>query len=105
MGGFRMVHPAFFTDAADLEGNTQGTVSSATNAAQSAALLEGIYDIWGTQDCYVKVGTTATDVTAANGYLLKAAAALPVRIVVRADSKIGAILAATAGVLSYHRVG
>ncbi len=105
MAGFLFQHPQFVADCADLENYAQGTVSSATNAAQSAALQEGVYDIWGTQDCYVKVNPTANDVTSATGYLLKAAAALPVRILVRSNSKIGAIMATTAGVLSYHRVG
>lgn len=105
MAGFSMVHPTFVTDAADIEGSAQGTVSSATSAAQSGALQEGIYDLWNTQDCYIKVAATANDVTAATGYFVKAAATIPVRIVVRANSKIGAIMASAVGSLAYHRVG
>lgn len=93
---------AIVSDHADLFNNSQGTVSAATNAAQSSALNEGIYDVWADVDCYIKVHTTANDVTAATGYKLFANNTVPIRV--RQDHKIGAILSSTAGTLSYHKV-
>ena len=96
-------HAAFVVDLIDIEGFAQGTVSSATNAAQSAALNEGVYDIWCDQNSFIKVATTANDVTTATGYLLRANNTIS--LVVRENSKIGAIMSTVAGTLSYHKVG
>ena len=100
---FHMRHPQFVSDLIDLEGYAQGSVSSATNAAQSAALNEGVYDLWCDQDSYIKIATTANDVTSSTGYLLRANNTIT--CVVRTNSKIGAIMSATAGTLKYHQVG
>lgn len=91
------------TDAVDIYGYARVDVSTSTTAAQSAALEEGIYDIWAGVDTYIKVHTTANDVTTSNGYLLRANNTMP--IYVRGNHKIGGILASGTGTLSYHRVG
>jgi len=96
-------HGVGVSDWADLEGNTQGTVTSATTAAQSAALTEGVYDIWCDQDTYVAVGTAAsTGLTTTTGYLLRQGNTMPV--LVRQNSKIGAIMSTATGTLSYFKV-
>lgn len=102
MAGMSMDHGCGVSDWIDIEGSTQGTVTSATTATQSAALVEGVYDVWSTQDTFIKVGTTANDVTATSGYLVRSGNTLPV--LVRGGSKIGAIMSASVGVLSYHKV-
>ena len=103
MAGFQMVHPQFISDLIDIEGFAKGTVSSATTAAQSAALTEGVYDIWCDQDTYIKVNTTANDVTTTTGYLLRANNTITG--VVRDARKIGCIMSTATGTLSYHKVG
>lgn len=90
--------------AVSLEGPTRVRVDIAlsTTAAQSAALDEGIYDVWSTVDTFIRVNPTANDVTAATGYLLRANVTVP--LYVRSGSKIGGILSSGTGTLSYHRV-
>jgi len=96
-------HPAAISDVVDLEGNARVNISTSSTGAQSAALEEGIYDVWSDVDCYLKVATTANDVTTSNGYLLRANNTIPV--FVRRNSKIGVILASGTGTLSYHLIG
>jgi hypothetical protein len=101
MAGFSGVNAG--TDSLDLENNSAATLALSTSAAQSAALTEGVYDIWcSTGDCFVRVAPTATGVTAANGYLLRAS--ITIRVRVREGSKIGAIVASGTPTLSYHKV-
>lgn len=104
MPGFSLVEAANkrVTDAVDIENNAQGQVAYTAAANQSAALPEGIYDVWSDVNCYIKVAPTANDVTIATGYLLLAGNVVP--ILVRQNSKIGAV-GAGAGTLSYHKVG
>ena len=85
-----------------LQGNSAVTLAVSAAAAQTAALNQGVYDVWCTVDAYVKVATIANDVTAANGYLIRVGYTVP--LVVGDTDKIGAI-AGSAGTLSYHRVG
>jgi hypothetical protein len=89
------------TAATDLEGYAAVTLAVSAAAAQTAALAEGVYDVWCTVDVFLKVAPTANDVTVANGYLLRLNST--VRFSVRPNSKIGAI-AAGAGTLSFHKV-
>lgn len=93
---------ALVSDAISLSGNTQGAVSLSTTAAQSAALSAGVYDVWADVDCYIKVAATANDVTTSTGYLLLANNTIP--IIVPDQERIGGIVAAGTGTLSYHRV-
>lgn len=90
------------TDAIDIEGNAQANFAISTIGAQGAALVEGVYDVITDAECYIKVATTASDVTTATGYRLVANAAVPV--LVRDASKIGAITASGTGTIRYHRV-
>lgn len=90
------------TDAISLSGFSQVTVSLSTAAAQSAALTDGIYDVWCDVDCYIKVAATANDVTTSTGYLLRANNTIPV--IVPDQEKIGGIVASGTGTLTYHRV-
>ncbi len=89
-------------DALDIEGFAAAQLVTSSSAAQTAALAEGEYELWSSQDTYIKVAPTANDVTTTTGYLLRSNNTISVAI--RAGSKIGAI-AAGAGTLSYHRVG
>lgn len=95
-------HGQMVDDPIDLEGRARITdLSVSAVAAQTAALPEGIYDVWCTVDVYLKIDPTANDVTTATGYLLRANTTIP--ILVRLNSKIGAI-AGGAGTLSAHMV-
>jgi hypothetical protein len=96
------------TDAIYLQGYSQANFAISGTGAQSAALTvdtisgAAIYDVWSDVDCYIKVATTANNVTTATGYLLRAGNT--VAIIVPTLSKIGAITSGAAGTLSYHRV-
>lgn len=97
-------HPPIVADVADLEGNAQSGVAYTNTAAQSSALADGVYDIWSDQDCYIKIGPTADDVTTGSGYLLRKD--LTMTVFVRKNSKLGAIRAgASNGTLFFHKVG
>ncbi len=90
------------TETLNIRGYARGTdLSISAVAAQTAALTEGFYDVWSTVDCYIKVETTANDVTTATGYLLRTGTT--VTVAVPGGCKLGAI-AGGAGTLSYHRV-
>lgn len=90
------------TEVLNIRGFSQGTpLSISTSAAQTAALTEGFYDVWSSVDAYIKVETTATDVTSSNGYLIRTGST--VTVAVPAGCKLGAI-AGSSGTLSYHRV-
>lgn len=89
------------SDAVNLFGNAAATLSISAAAAQTDVLTAGIYDVWATVDCYLKVATTANDVTTANGYLVRSGTT--VSVVIPTGCKLGAI-AGGAGTLSYHRV-
>lgn len=95
-------HSASVTDAIDLFGNAQGTVSLSTTGAQSAALAEGLYDVWCADDVYIKIDPTASDVTTSTGYLLRAGNTIP--LIVRQSHKIGGVLASGTSTLCYHKV-
>lgn len=77
-------------------------------AAQSAALEEGWYDVWSTTDCFIAVAQTATTVTSANGYLLRANNTVTVHVPGVQGSaggyKLGAIRSAVDGTLSGIKV-
>lgn len=102
MPGFDLVGDSA---AADIQGGAAVTLALSTSAAQTAALAEGIYDIWCTTaaDMLIKVATTANDVTAANGYLVRSGTTFRCRI--RTGSKIGAIVGSGTPTLAYHKVG
>jgi len=103
MAGLNQGHPAFIANLVDLEGYAQATLSSATSAAQTAALIEGVYDVWCDQDTYIKIGTTANDVTSGTGYLLRQNNTITALI--RQNSKLGAIMSTATGTVVYHKVG
>lgn len=92
------------TDSLDLENGAATTLALSTSAAQTAALSEGIYDVWCTTaaDMFISVGPTATGVTTANGYLVRSGTTARVRV--REGSKIGAIVASGTPTLAYHKV-
>lgn len=89
-------------DFIDIENDAQGQVSTSTVGAQSAALAEGVYDVWATVDSYIKVAASASDVTTTTGYLLRANQTIP--LWVSNGNKIGAVLASGTDTLRYHRV-
>lgn len=93
---------ALVTDSISLSGNSQGSVSTSTTAAQSSALTGGVYDVWSSVDTYIKVNATANDVTTSTGYLLRANNTVPV--IVPDQEKLGGILSSGTGTLYYHRV-
>jgi hypothetical protein len=84
-----------------LQGNSAVSLSVSAVAAQTAPLDGGIYDVWCDVDTYIKVATTANDVTADNGYLLRANNTIP--LLIGDTDKIGAISGGS-GTLKYHRV-
>ena len=96
------------TDAIWLQGYSRVNFAISGVGAQSAALttdtLSGAatYDIWADVDCFLKINTTANNVTAADGYLLRANNTVTFHV--PSASKIGAITSGAAGTLSYHRV-
>lgn len=90
-----------YPDFLDIEERAAGTLAFSGTATQTAPLVEGIYDVWATTDVYVKVAPTASDVTLANGYLIRSGSTVP--ILVRVNSRIGAI-GAGAATLSFHMV-
>lgn len=103
MSALALDYRSMVNDPADLEGNAQITpISVSSTGAQSAALTEGIYDVWCDVDVYLKVGDTASDVTTSTGYLLVAGNVVP--LIVRDQKKIGGILASGTGTLRAHRV-
>lgn len=85
----------------DIEGNAAVTMAVSGSAAHSPVLEEGSYDVWCSVDVYLKVASTANNVTTATGYLLRTGGTVTMRI--RSGSRIGAI-AGGAGTLSYHKV-
>jgi len=87
---------------ADIFNSAAGTLAVSAVAAQTAVLPEGQYHVWCSVECFIKVGATANDVTAANGYIVRADTT--VAVPVRPGHRIGAI-AGGAGTLSYHKVG
>lgn len=103
MVGIVLHHPEFVTDPVDIEGYEAGTVSLSTTAAASAALEEGIYDVWADVDCYIRLSAAPTAVTTSNGYLMRVGNTMP--YLVKNGSKIGAIVASGTGTLKYHKVG
>lgn len=99
-----MVYPPinFLCIGAKLKGNTQGQLSVSAAADHTAAFeTSGLYDVWCDVDVYLKVATTANDVTTSTGYLVRANTTIP--IVIGAGDKLGAI-AGGAGTLRYHKV-
>ena len=89
------------TDAISISGHAQISMPISTVAAQSAALAGGIYDVWASADCYIKIAPAAGDVTPQNGYLLRAGNTVPV--VVPDQEKIGVVLAAGVGTFYLHK--
>lgn len=92
-------------DPVDPEGNAQARLALTVAAAQTSALNEGVYDVWCTVDCYIKVDPVdaTASLTTLTGYLIKAGNVVPV--VIRQGSMLGGIVGAGTGTLSYHRVG
>jgi hypothetical protein len=87
---------------ADIFNSAAGTLAVSAAAAQTAVLPEGLYHVWCTVECFIKVAVTANDLTAANGYIVRTSTT--VAVPVRSGMRIGAI-AGGAGTLSYHKVG
>lgn len=85
------VHPVVV-----IEGRRQFTIGA---AGQSEPLPSGVYAVWAEADTHIKVATTASDVTAETGYLVRTGETVHVRIA-RDDLRIGAVAECFA-----HRVG
>lgn len=99
----KQIHAQAVAQYIDIEGQAPGTVAFTGTAAQSAALEEGLYDVYVDQNCYVKIAPTADDVTTVTGYLHLAGEVLT--YLVRPASKIGAIRQSADGTLRYQKVG
>jgi hypothetical protein len=85
-----------------LKGNSQGQLSVSGTAAQTSAFtVAGMYDVWCDVDVYLKVATTANDVTTSTGYLLRVNTTVPFKI--DDGDKLGAI-SASSGTLRFHKV-
>lgn len=71
-------------------------------ADHTGAFTEGgLYDLWCDVDVYLKVGTTANDVTTSTGYLLRANTTVP--FIIGAGDRLGGI-AGSSGTLRYIKV-
>lgn len=97
------------TDSVRIQGSSRTDLAISTSAAQTAVLTEGIYDLWSDVDCWIKVASTASDVTVAAGanagYKLLANNCVSFDLRHTGGSiKIGAVAGAT-GTLSIHKVG
>jgi hypothetical protein len=101
MPGFSSVSPGI-GDSADIENFTGATFATSTTGAQSGVLNEGLYRVHADVLTFIKVGATASDVTAANGCPLGANQAM--NVAVRQGSRIGAILGTGTGNVYFHRV-
>lgn len=79
-------------------------VVGAVTASQTAALSEGIYSVINisTDDCRIKVGATANDVTALSGRRLLAGNEIYVEV--KKDRKIGALAVSGTVTLEIHKV-
>lgn len=94
------------SEAVDIRGRTQASITFNASAQVSSVLTEGIYDLWSTADCYLAVSNsnaTANAVTSSNGYLLRAGNTVPFRI--RPGDIIGAIQSSVSGTLAFVQVG
>ena len=86
-----------------LKGNAQGSLSVSSSAAQTPAFSKaGYYDLWSDVDTYIKINTTANDVTTSTGYLLFANTLLA-NVAIQVGDKIGGITSGS-GTLRYHKV-
>jgi hypothetical protein len=93
----------YVADVCDLQGNSQGNFAITSGAgAQSPALPEGLYDVWCDVTCYIKVATSASDVTSSTGYIILSNNIVP--LVIHLGEKIGAIASTSSGTFRYHRV-
>ena len=103
-GRFANKHHAATSDLIDIAGRAQASFTYSDTAADADDLSEGIYDVWATTDCYIKVhATNAADVAANTGYIVYANTVLPVLI--PKEYHLGAIRSATNGTLYYHQIG
>lgn len=103
MAASRPQESRYFPSALDIKDNTQQTVLLSTSGAQSTSLGVGIYAVDSDVACFIKVGSPASDVTAANGFPLYANTQL--LLLVRENDRIGGIVAGGTGTLRYHKVG
>lgn len=98
-------NPKRVVDALQINGASRVDLAVSASPAQTAALTGGLYDVWATVDCYLKIAVTANDVTVAAGanagYLLRANNTI--QIAVPSGMAIGAV-AGGSGTLSYHQV-
>lgn len=91
------------TDALNLAGNARADLALTTSAAQTASVLTaGRYAVSTSADCFIKVNATASDVTTANGYPLKANTVEFLNF--SGSEKLGGIVATGTATLSYHKV-
>ena len=101
---FKNRHTNDVSDLIDIAGRAQASFAYTNAAADADDLAEGIYDVWATTDCYIKVHPTdASDVAANTGYILFANQVIPVLI--GYQHHLGAIRSATNGTLYYHQIG
>lgn len=95
------------TDSIRIYENSRVDLAVSSIAAQTAVLIEGVYDLMSDVDVYIKVAPTADNVTVAAGanagYPLKANNGVPFDV--RKGDKIGAVTATGTGTLTIHRVG
>jgi hypothetical protein len=94
------------SEAVDIRGRQQASVAFNGTAAVSNTLVEGIYDLWATADCYLAVSNSnavANAVASNTGYLLRAGNTVPFRI--RPGDIIGVIQASASGTLAFVQVG
>lgn len=96
--------PIYQTNTVSIAGSTQGTLALSTTGAETVALPEGSYDVFCSDDFYLKVhGTTASDVTTSTGYFIKGGSVFK-DVFIPKDHKMGGILASGNATLQYHRV-
>ncbi len=103
--GETAMFPVAVQEYIDIEGNSQAQLTVLPSATQtSIALPMGRYDLISDVDCFIKLASTANNVTTSTGYPILANNM--VSFVCRGSSRLGAISNnSLSGTIIYHKIG
>jgi hypothetical protein len=94
----------YVNQVADIQGFANQQFVTGAAAADHGVIdsdEDGVYEVWASADTWIKLGSTVTDVTATNGYLITTAKQ---RVLIKKGVKLGSI-SGGAGTINAHRVG